>query len=544
VSSTSTGSASSRPGAGARALARRAAELLVLVLVLGGGAPAAHAAKKKIVVLDFKGPKASRAQRGVVRLLRPNATIVSHKTYARAARQVDGYAPDADGVARVAGRLRAHGVVTGKVSKRGSRYRLTLQIMEGRSGEVIGDGITVPLKRGRLGSAARRKLRRELRAVLGDLPDPGEVARETDGLVASAPDRPEESATAPAGAGEAAPAGGVGPGGQAGQAGDAAASREAKRAALSRERRRERARARRKRVAAAGEVRAGGPRRAPGGSGRGEEAGSISGAAVEADRDARGRAIDLAAGASFVSRKLTFDFADGLAGSDQPQGYSGALVPGAYAAVELYPVALADRSGHGFARDIGVSAVVDKVLLIKSKLEGEGDALPTAQTRYGVGLVYRWNFGSSPTSPTLKVSARYSKLSFSIDESKAAEPAAIEIPDVSYTYIDPGLGLRLPIGEAFAALAEARFLFVTDAGQIQDLDRYGKTSVSAFDVDVGGELKLTSNLLARAGARFTQLAMDFSGNGAQTDPTGDGTQDISSATDRYLGFYATAGVLF
>jgi hypothetical protein len=216
-----------------------------------------------------------------------------------------------------------------------------------------------------------------------------------------------------------------------------------------------------------------------------------------------------------------------------------------YAAAELYPVALVKRDGRSWVRDIGISLFVDKVLLIKSKLQGvDGDALPTAQTRYGAGLVYRWNFGSTPTSPTLEIGARYNKLSFSIDESAADNPEQIEIPDVSYTYIDPGLGFRMPFGDRFTAVAEGRYMFVLDAGQIENADRYGDGSTIAFDVDVAGEVKLTSNLLARVGGRFTQVGLSFDGNGDLTDPSDDGTQDVTSATDRYYGFYATAGVLF
>ena len=44
------------------------------------------------------------------------------------------------------------------------------------------------------------------------------------------------------------------------------------------------------------------------------------------------------------------------------------------------------------------------------------DAADLAAARYGVGLVFRYPFGK-PTSPTLKFSARYNKLTFSIDES-------------------------------------------------------------------------------------------------------------------------------
>jgi len=263
----------------------------------------------------------------------------------------------------------------------------------------------------------------------------------------------------------------------------------------------------------------------------------------EADLAARGRAVDVAAGLSFSQRTLSFTHDSALVNT--PQGYDGTLVPGLYVTGELYPMALVNRKSTGFTRNIGLSLVVDKVLLIKSKPAGMDDVdLPTSQMRWGAGVVYRWNFGSKPTSPTLKLSARYNKLTFKIDESGAPEGVVIDIPDTAYSYIDPGAGLRFPITEQIAALGEARFLFVTKAGQIQAMSQYGTTTITGYDVDLGGEYKLTSTLSVRGGLKYTHLGLTFDGTGDLTDRNGDGTQDVTAASDRYLGFYATAGWLY
>jgi hypothetical protein len=490
--------------------------------VLGAGTGAAEAARKRLVLLDFKGPKAAKIQRGVVKLLKPSATVASSKAFLRAAREVEGYAPDATGVSKVAAKLKVHGVLTGKVQKRGSRYKLTVQLLEGRSGEMVGEGIVVPLKRGRLDSSARRKLARELRAQVAELPEPG---AEELGPVAAAPGQTPPT-PAPAEVVAAKPA-----------EPPAAAARPAPVPTRRKPARRPRGR----RVASA-EV--GGAATSAGPASEGAD-GAITREARQPTGDPRERAIDLVAGATFSARQLSFDFADGLAGEDQPQGYDGVLVFGATADAELYPVALASGRTGGFARNVGLTAVIDKVLLIKSKLDSaDGKSLPTSQTRWGAGLVYRWNLGSSATAPTLVLGARYNKLSFAIDESEADAPGDITIPDVAYTYVDPGARFRLPLGESFAVRLEGHYLFVLDTGEIQEAERYGDAGVIGFDADVGAELLLTSNVVVRAGARFAQLGLSFDGDGDPTDPNADGTQDVTSATDRYYGFYATAGVLF
>jgi opacity protein-like surface antigen len=167
--------------------------------------------------------------------------------------------------------------------------------------------------------------------------------------------------------------------------------------------------------------------------------------------------------------------------------------------------------------------------------------LPTSQTRFGAGLVYRLNFGSTPTSPTLKIGARFNKLSFTIDEGMNT---MVEIPDVSYTYIDPGLAFRYPVTEKIAANAEAHYLIVSKAGQITEATQYGSSTISGFDVDLGGEYKLSSSLLVRAGFRYSRISLTFSGQGDLRNRDADAEPDVASAKDSYLGVYATAGYLF
>ena len=499
MSSRSNGSASSRP----RLLARRAAALVALALLLCAGAPAAEAAKKRVVVLDFSGPRAGKFQPAVVKGLRKVATVIPQRRFTAAAKKVKRFKANAEGVSKVARRLDAHGVLTGKVTRKRGRYTLTISIREGQSGEFVAEEIVVTTKRPKLTRAQERKIERELRAIVRGLPSP-DAEPEEEELEEEAPEETPVAEEEPE-------------------------EEEPTRTASAEE---------------GGEDRDG---KDEGGDGDDDDddeevSGSVKlSAAQQADLDARGRAIDLTAGLSVVSRSLTFDFEPGQA--QTPQGYDGAMVPGLYVNGELYPMALVNKSSTGFMRNIGLTAVLDKVLLIKSKPLDMDVDLPTSQTRFGVGLVYRWNFGSSPTSPTLKLSARYNKLSFTVDET-AAPDAMVTLPDVSYAYIDPGVGLRFPVSEKIAAFGEARYLVVSGAGPISDPEQYGGTSASGLDLELGGEYKLGSTLAIRAGFRLLRIGMTFDGTGTLADRNGDMTQDVQSATDQYLGFHASAGWLF
>jgi hypothetical protein len=85
---------------------------------------------------------------------------------------------------------------------------------------------------------------------------------------------------------------------------------------------------------------------------------------------------------------------------------------------------------------------------------------------------------------------------------------------------------------------------VTKAGQIQQMDQYGTTTLSGYDFDLGGEYKLTPVLLARAGVHFTRIGMSFKGDGAKSMRDVDPESDVTKARDSYFGIYLTAGYLF
>jgi len=261
------------------------------------------------------------------------------------------------------------------------------------------------------------------------------------------------------------------------------------------------------------------------------------------DALARDRAVDLAAGLSVIGRNLSFDVSSGIA--DEPNGYKGTIVPGAFVQGEVYPLAWNKKKKKGALAGIGASFVVDKVLKITSSLEGGSVEIPTTQLRWGVGLRYRINLGDKPTGATIKFGVGYNKLAFELDQQMIVDEGLdIDLPNVAYTYIDPGVAARVPISREMALYADGRFLLVTDTGDIASSDAYGAATASGLDFDGGLEYRMGARLLMRVGARYQRIALSFDGTGALSDRNGDSTSDVSAATDQYFGGYAVAGYLF
>jgi hypothetical protein len=198
-----------------------------------------------------------------------------------------------------------------------------------------------------------------------------------------------------------------------------------------------------------------------------------------------------------------------------------------------------------FARDIGLTVQADKVLRIESKLESNQNiVLPTDQLRWAVGLVYRLNLGDKPEGITLKASVRYAALSFTIDKSMVPAGVPVGIPNVAYTYIEPGLSVRFPINDKVALGAGGHFYVVQGTGDIQLQDSYGGASVSGFDLGLLASYRLKQQILVQGAFRYARFGHSFDGTGVMTDLNSDGTPDVTAATDAYLGLYATAAYQF
>jgi hypothetical protein len=269
-----------------------------------------------------------------------------------------------------------------------------------------------------------------------------------------------------------------------------------------------------------------------GGKGSGGSATASVASKSAASSEGAGDAMVANAGLGFTSRNLTFDASSAM---NQPIDYAGGFAPSAFVDFELYPMAFG--GGSGLLSNIGIDARFEQALILESTVDPDGgDAgnafnVDTTFRRYGVGLRYRHMLGS------LTVAARvgYGSSTFELDKPEGME---VDIPNVAYTFADPGLGLVYSMGK-LAFGAHVRFLAILGTGEIQELEQYGQAKILAFDGDIGADYALTSSIGLRLGARLAQLQFTFAGNGALNDRDGDGEQDVAGATDRYLGGYLT-----
>ncbi len=275
------------------------------------------------------------------------------------------------------------------------------------------------------------------------------------------------------------------------------------------------------------------------------------GASAEVAGDPRHRPFDALAGLSFTGRRLSFTTSAGL--TNKPQGYrSGVPVTGIFVGGDLYPLAFSGKN-HSITRDFGLTVLLDRVLSISSQLaytDGTGASqtatLSTLEEHYAFGLVFRHTLGKTAMDPTLYASIRYNRSKFVINKDEAPMGVAVDIPNTNYTYVDPGVGIRYPLTPKIALDGGARFLFITNTGEMQETTQYGGATVLGFDVDAGGDYQLNKQWFLHAGVHVSTIGFSFKGNGDLSnnrdgDPT---TVDVSAARDTYYSGMVTAGYLY
>ena len=566
-----------------RTLAWLAATVVALAIVLS---PSPAAARRRLVVLEFTGPKAEAFQDDVEKLLKKGNSVVPRKKWESAADDLGATKLNEKNVKKIARKLSIDGVISGRVEKRGSRYILHLQLREGKTGKTVAAPDIVE-RSPSLGVDGRDTIKTEMMPIIDDLPPAGGDDEDDDegGDDDDGDDDDGTSAKTKAAKAKAAKAKGKGKGkardedededddeaeddgggrkgwkgrGDNEDDGDDDDGGKAAKAAKAKAAKAKAAKARSRdddgddddgdddRVAASGDDDSGDDSGDDGDDGddSGDDGGDDDiavGGKVNLTNPRR-RAMDVAVGLSFTGRKLSFTTNLMM---NRPQGYDGGPVPGIYIAADIFPLAF-NRRNKGITRNLGISIVIDRVLSISSNLEKTGMVyeLPTSEHHLAGGVVYRQPVGRSLQ---LEGSIRYNKRKFFIDRNNPALlPADIDIPNTDYSYVDPGVGMAYVLGPKMVIGADARFLLITDTGEMQSPTQYGAATVTGGDVEGSFDYQVAPKILVRAAVRFTTIGYAFKGNGELTNNRdGDATTvDVSGARDTYFGGFASGVYLF
>jgi opacity protein-like surface antigen len=182
----------------------------------------------------------------------------------------------------------------------------------------------------------------------------------------------------------------------------------------------------------------------------------------------------------------------------------------------------------------------DRVITVNTK-DPAGKDYASKEYRLGAGAAFRYAFGRTATAPMVMATLGYSRQGFSI-----VSGTLIGIPNVEYSIVEPGAGLRLPVTSNLIIGLDAKLMLITGTGQIQDPAQYGAASVLGFEGALGVDYLITRNIFARAAFRYETIGITFKGDGMLSNARdGDpASVDVPGARDNYIGGLATVGYLY
>ncbi len=257
-------------------------------------------------------------------------------------------------------------------------------------------------------------------------------------------------------------------------------------------------------------------------------------AAVTSRARRRPEQIELALGVSVSARELVFASREF---PQAPRPFQGAPLPGTRIEGAAYP--LGGALG-GIPVAVGIGGELDRTS--NHQLESSAEPARPVDGRAGWwSLGIRLRLGSTRNSVVLGVG--YGRRSRSARRDALLDPSSLDLPDVSYTTIDPGLAARLTIVGRLAAVVAIRALVIADAGAIQEPSSYGRAEVFGVWGRAGFELAIRPRLSFVLAAEISHVGFTFTGdgvmaNGRDGDPS---TRDVGGASDRTIGGLLVVG---
>jgi hypothetical protein len=138
----------------------------VCCAILGAGG-VAKAERKRVVVLDFEGPKGDKFHDDLVKLIKKTHTVVPTDKWNGTAEELDASTVSEKNFKKVAKKLKIDAIVEGKIEKRRDEFIIRLKLHEGRSGAQIGSSIDTKAEGPRIDGRAQRDLKDELVDAIG-----------------------------------------------------------------------------------------------------------------------------------------------------------------------------------------------------------------------------------------------------------------------------------------------------------------------------------------------------------------------------------------
>jgi hypothetical protein len=219
--------------------------------------------------------------------------------------------------------------------------------------------------------------------------------------------------------------------------------------------------------------------------------------------------FQIGGGAYYGSRSLTF----GAENQTGPQAYAGVPSKGLELDAAVYPFPLekvdGGLSGVGFSFQIAKSAAS---VVTFDDLETVAD-YTIDQTSWKGAIHYR-----TPLSDlvTIDGEVNYGRSTYIIQDA----PQTFEVPDTDYQYMGAGAHLDLNITERASVGFGGRYMYLLDTGDISSVDWYGPGRAGGYEFDASFVIPLPNRLYVRGEISYQHIGIELDGVGQITEDEG------------------------
>jgi hypothetical protein len=154
------------------------------------------------------------------------------------------------------------------------------------------------------------------------------------------------------------------------------------------------------------------------------------------------------------------------------------------------------------------------------------------QNGWELGIHYRLPLNSMVA---LDAGAFYGNQTFEVVDASQD----FEVPDTKYSYLGAGLHLDLAITEHALIGFGARYFTVLDSGDLASTDWFGPVSASGLGIDASFQIPLPQHLYVKGVLEYQRISMETSGGGTITDMEG-----VTGGTDSTIRGSLNVGIAF
>jgi hypothetical protein len=201
---------------------------------------------------------------------------------------------------------------------------------------------------------------------------------------------------------------------------------------------------------------------------------------------------------------------------------------------EVYPAAFSTLQGP--AAGLGINAVMGYTVGLGIAVPNTTVTAPVKNAQFAIGARYRFVFGAHSVAAGVSYWRRY----FLADRSGLMNPDQLDMPDVDYKAIAPGVAARIGVTPKIAAFGTLDIPLMLNSGPIQEPKSYGSAKILAFDFRGGAQIMVANHAALQISAEFMQVGLAFTGQAGSKASA----RMVQSATDRSIGLSATVGITY